>query len=397
MVTYDPFALIADSSLILQTRNFNADVLTKSWKVEEDVVTGWVKFDVDTQIGSVPVKGNFGTQIVYTDQSSTGFRAQGAAPSVLVDQFTDGDEYTKIYPSANLQFEMADDFLVRVGAARTYVRPRLDQMNASQTIGRNFAHIGDPFDPGDPTATFFSGSGGNPQLRPWVADSFDLSFEKYFADGAGYFAVAGFYKHLETFIFSRPIDGFDFGTVFLRAGEPQPANTLGRLTVQDNGQGGYVRGVEISTSVPFDVFSEGLDGFGLLASYSFTDSNIEANGPGSGSRLPGLSKHVVNATLYFEKNGYEARVSNRYRSNFLGEVAGFGNGRDFRQLESENIIDAQIGYRFQSGALEGLHIVLQGQNLTDQEFRTINGGDPLQVVDNQRFGRTFLFGIDYSL
>jgi len=397
MVTYNPFALIADSSLILQTRNFNADVLTKSWKVEEDIVTGWLMFDVDSQLGAIPVKGNFGTQVVYTDQSSTGFRAQGSAPNVLVDVFTDGDEYTKFYPSANLQFDMGDDVLVRLGAARTFVRPRLDQLNASQTIGRNFTFISAPFDPDNPGSTFFSGGGGNPRLEPWIADSFDLSLEKYFADGAGYFAVAGFYKHLETFIFQQSIDGFDFGTVFSRLGEPQPVNTLGRLTVWENGKGGYVRGVEVSTSIPFDVVSEALDGFGLLASYSYTTSNIEPNGPGSSSRLPGLSRHVVNATFYYEKNGYEARVSDRYRSNFLGEVAGFGNGRDFRQLESENIIDAQVGYRFQSGRLEGLHVVFQGQNLTDQEFRTIQGGDPLQVIDNQQFGRTFLFGIDYSL
>ena len=93
MVTYDPFALIADTSLILQTRNFNADVQTKSWSVNEEIITGWVKFDIDTQLGAIPVKGNIGTQIVSTDQSSTGFRAQGSAPNVFIDVFTDGDNF----------------------------------------------------------------------------------------------------------------------------------------------------------------------------------------------------------------------------------------------------------------------------------------------------------------
>ena len=30
--------------------------------------------------------------------------------------------------------------------------------------------------------------GGNPELEPWKANTFDLSFEKYFGDNKGYFS-----------------------------------------------------------------------------------------------------------------------------------------------------------------------------------------------------------------
>lgn len=64
-------------------------------------------------------------------------------------------------------------------------RPRLDQLNASRTVGVTAASGGTPF-----------GNGGNAQLDPWrVLDYLDLSWERYFGKKA-YVAVQGFYKKL---------------------------------------------------------------------------------------------------------------------------------------------------------------------------------------------------------
>jgi iron complex outermembrane receptor protein len=105
---------------------------------------------------------------------------------------------------------------------------------------------------------------------------------------------------------------------------------------------------------------------------------------------------VVNSTAYFEKAGFEARVSHRYRSDFLAEVAAISATRDLRTAESESIIDAQIGYRFQGGALEGLNVYIQGNNLTDEPFITFDNGDVRYVRDYQSYGRTFAIGANYS-
>ena len=45
--------------------------------------------------------------------------------------------------------------------------------------------------------------GGNPKLRPWKANTFDLSFEKYFGDNKGYVSAAVYYKDLDTYIFNQ--------------------------------------------------------------------------------------------------------------------------------------------------------------------------------------------------
>jgi outer membrane receptor protein involved in Fe transport len=87
--------------------------------------------------------------------------------------------------------------------------------------------------------------------------------------------------------------------------------------------------------------------------------------------LPGLSKEVSNITLYYEKYGFSARVSQRKRSDFRGEIQGFGGDRDpNRFIRGEEIIDFQLGYAFADGtALEGLSLLLQVNNATNEPYR----------------------------
>jgi iron complex outermembrane receptor protein len=111
--------------------------------------------------------------------------------------------------------------------------------------------------------------------------------------------------------------------------------------------------------------------------------------------LPGLSKWVVNSTLYYEKNGFQARVSGRYRSEFLAEVSGLSLVRDLISAKSEFLVDAQIGYEFQNGPLEGLSILATGSNLTNEPFVTFQNGDMRQVRDHQNYGRNYMLGFSY--
>ncbi len=149
-------------------------------------------------------------------------------------------------------------------------------------------------------------------------------------------------------------------------------------------------------SLPFGAFASALDGFGFQSSASYTESELQIIGTTITPTVPGLSKWVVNSTVYFEKSGFEARLSHRYRSSFLAEFIGISAGRDFRQTYPESVFDAQIGYRFTSGALEGLSVTLQGVNLTDEPFINYQNGDTAQIIDYERYGRTYLVGLAYK-
>ena len=390
LISYDPVKLL-NSGVYNLVANPNADVAAKGWQVYEKITTGWVLGRIDARFADdIRLTGNFGVQIVNADQRGDGQRATGA-PAIAIIPFRDGANYTDVLPSLNLSLRLPSDFVVRVGAARQLIRPRLDDMNPS--INYNFSVANNT--PGAIAAggSPFSGGGGNARLRPWRANAVDVTVEKYFGKD-GYVAVAGFYKDLVNYIYQQTT-AQDFSGVTVPGGYI-PLTNIGYVTVWQNGQGGSIYGVEASATVPFSLFTRHLEGFGITGSFSYTENKIKPDPNSPPEALPGYSKYVTNVTGYFEKGGFSVRGSLRDRSSFLGELTGFGGGRERRLAKGEVIVDAQAGYEFKNGILNGLGILFQGQNLTDEPFETFNRGHGNQIIDYQRFGRRFLFGANYK-
>ncbi len=192
------------------------------------------------------------------------------------------------------------------------------------------------------------------------------------------------------FVESKSSGWTDWGTVLAK----QASRPLGEFNQPINGEGGVIKGHELAVSVPFDLLWAPLEGFGLIANYSDTQSEIQPFGPGTTEPLPGLSKYVSNATLYFERWGFSARVSQRHRSAFLGEVQGFGGDRTRRVFDGETVTDFQMGYTFQSGPLQDLSLLLQVNNVENEPFTSTFGSDA-QPREYFEYGRTYLFGVNY--
>lgn len=118
--------------------------------------------------------------------------------------------------------------------------------------------------------------------------------------------------------------------------------------------------------------------------------------------MPGLSKSVLNVTAYYEKNGFSVRINESYRSRFLGEVTGYGAGLQSKSIDEQGWLDGQIGYTFQSGTMEGASVLFQVTNITNQkqvqyQENTLDKADRSRVLDWQRYGTQFLFGVTYKL
>jgi iron complex outermembrane recepter protein len=364
----------------------------KFWTVEEKIATTFVRGELDHDISdTVTLKGNVGVQVIYTDQSSDAYRVNTSAGNTVYS-VTDGKDFTDVLPQINLALVLPDSQAVRFGLAKEQARPRMDQLKATEESGFNFA-TGEP-----------GGSGGNAQLDPWEAWALDVSYEKYFSDNKGYVSAAAFYKDLDTYIYNQTTDGYDFTA--LCATTPDSAfppgvvkQCTGRFTQPVNGEGGYLWGMEFAASVPFDMFSEALEGFGAILSYSYTDSDIEIQGSISSVAtqnipLPGLSEDVWNATLYYENHGFGARIATRYRSEYIGEVANFANERALRYVDADMITDAQLSYTFSDNMLEGLQVLFQVNNLTNEPYIAYSENKQ-RVLDYQEYGTQYLLGLNY--
>lgn len=394
VLSYDALGLV-NSGALNRVRNPNADVTAGNWEVTEKVSTSYIRANIDHNLFGRALTGNVGMQFVYTDQSSSGFSARQVGPGVSETiAVSGGADYLEILPSANFILEAGEDMFARLAVSRTLARPRMDDMRAS----RNYSYNPSLAQSTDINRSPWGGGGGNPELRPYIADVIDVSFEKYFANRKGYISLAAFYKNLESYVYNRnqifDFTGYPIGVI--SPTNPEPALRQGLVGAPDNGEGGWIKGLELAISAPFDIFHPALEGFGAQFSASTTDSEVRPDPTQAPTALPGLSENVINGSLYYERYGFQSRISARYRSDYLGEVAGFGNGRTLRSVAAETVVDAQVGYEFQSGPLEGLSVLAQVNNLTDEPFKTFENGDERRTIDYQHYGRTFAVGLNYK-
>lgn len=392
---YDPEVSVSSGALAFRA-NLDTGIIAQRWSVREKITRPYAQLDFDRKVGSVPMTGNIGFQLINVDQSSSGRSANGNT----VNNVTESDKYTDFAPSLNVNFEPADRTYIRFSAARQIARPRMFDMKASRTWGYDSSKAGQT----DLRNSPWSGSGGNTQLRPWKADSIDVSIEKYFKDNMGYVAVTGFHKKLLTYIYEQQALG-NFAGYPVTSG-PTPTLTSGTISKPVNGEGGSLKGLEFTISLPSELFNKNVKGFGVVFGGAYTDSSVQPWGPNNGTApISGLSKKVANATVYFERAGFSARLSQRYRSEYRAYITTFGppnfkgdvapNG-DFAVTQPETVVDAQVSYALQHGRLKGLTFFAQAYNLNDEPLITYESGDPRQVKNYQTYGASYSLGASYK-
>jgi len=368
--------------------NANINAAANNFDVSEKVTTFYLQADFEKETnGGRFITGNIGAQVIKSDQSSNGFSANGVT-LIPVDASHD---YWDFVPSLNVIFNFDEWKKLRFSAARQLARQEMVDMRANSNYGFNESLYLST----DPQNSPWSGSGGNTELEPWRSNSFDLTYENYFDDGRGYWALNGFYKDLVSYTYNESIlsdfTGYDTNS------DLTPAIFQGYRSAPVNGEGGHIWGLEATLSMPGDRILEALEGFGVIVGASMTESSIETF-PGNNQQIPGLSKWVVNTTVYYEKGGFAARLSSRYRSEYRGDISTFGpRGENFRELQAETVVDAQIGYTFEEGSkLDGLSITLQAYNLTDEPLFGVDNGDTRLVRNYQLWGASYSLGISYK-
>jgi len=382
----------------------------RDWTVREHVLTGYAQANFDQIAGDVKIRGNIGVQVVNTNQSSIGNIALSAtqfAPSY------GGAKYTYFLPSLNTSFEIGDKNYIRFGASRTLARATLDNENASFAVNYCGAQGCTTVPKINGDTPLLSGSGGNPYIRPYFADNLDLAFEKYFAHDQGKFAIAGYYKHISNFATQNSnlntgnvnsggpttstTYGYDFSAYSALVNTPGVLGSAGTTTqgwasAPINDGKGDVYGFEASLVLPLKVLTPALDGFGVIGNYANTSSKIKFSN-GAVITLPGLSKDVTQAQIFFEKYGFNARASFTHRGQYLGDYQLFNAQVTANLTKAQSTLDAQVGYDFKSGPLNGLSVYVQGHNLTNAKTLSYVNNDPNEINIRDQYGAQYLFGV----
>jgi TonB-dependent receptor len=286
---------------------------------------GQLDFDVD--LFGRPLRGNAGLRVAFTDVLAQG-NTQNGRP------ITGTNHYTDFLPAANFNYEVVNNVIFRIAAAKVMARPLLGNLSPI-TSGLSVPTNGDN--------TGARLTIGNPQLAPFRSTNEDLSLEWYFAKG-GLFSVAAFNKQIKSFpqtiLYTTPLSAILSADAIaaIRAGTTN-ANSLAYIDADNpfdvrqyrDAPGGYLRGIEVSYQQDFTFLPGFLKNFGALLNYTYIKSELNyildpgAKATATSAAIPqttakapflGVSPQAFNATLYYQSSKFRTRVSAAYRKGY---------------------------------------------------------------------------------
>lgn len=293
------------------------------------------------------------------------FAAAHTGEVVLDDRAVTFDNWL---PSFNALLDTGNGLLFRAAVSKGISRPDLAAFRSGGGIGDN---TGDLRSEGTlETGPLFQIFTGNRNLRPIESWNYDLSVEWYF-DRVGSLTVNAFAKDIKGIV-NNGVDLVNFVA-------PSGLDLDVEVNGPDNRQDGVLKGVEFAYQQTYDFLPGLLSGFGTQLTYTYVDggdfrnTNLANNQSDFAAFQPlaGISKHTVNATLFYEKDWLSARAAYNWRSAFLitprDDIFPFSPiwGEDTGQLDASIFVSV----------MDGVKLGVQGVNLLDEVFTTS------QVID----------------
>lgn len=285
-------------------------------------------------------------------------------------------------PSLNLKVKLDDKWQVRFAASRAMSRPDMGNYRNYMQINRGSINQSD-IRQGNPNIILdangnpysykysYTGSTGNPRIKPITADQFDLTAENYFSS-VGSFTFDIFYKKFYDYIqqgtFTVPVTN---------NGVTRDVRVQGPV----NGDGAAIKGFELSYQRFFDFLPSPFDGLGMQANYTkLVNSGVKNShlnldtadgGTTAGSaedgtidpgRLEGLSDDSYNFIAMYEKGSFGARLAYSWRSKYLISVDDCCIGLPVWN-NAEGFLDGSLRYKIN----DHLEVNIQGSNLLGQK------------------------------
>ncbi|KQY32756.1 TonB-dependent receptor [Caulobacter sp. Root487D2Y] len=385
----------------LNTSHFNLDNMIHTvgndgkahdqipYRIQEETNAQYIKFDYAIPIGSFDLDGNFGWRRVQTKVSAEGVstrqQAYAATNGGTATTYTLSNslrsykkDYTVWLPSFNAGLWFVPNKLsTRFGFAQLMARPRLDFLLPTVTCTTDAApDANGEFD--EPSCT-----AGNPELKPYRANQYDLSFE-YYPNQDTQVSVGLFYKDIKSFYVSS--------RTLLGKRDVYGDGVMYNFNTYINGDGAKIKGVEVTAKTAFTFLPGWLSGFGVDGNYTYqkaTEVGLYSILDGSPLPFPGLSPDSANVTLWYDKGPFNARVAYNYRSKYLISAADNSGQPVYR--DATGYLDGKITWKPDLWNIQGLSFFVEGKNLTKEEERSTAGD--IRLTELGYFGRRFFVGV----
>ena len=319
-------AIVGDADLSVDPKSPSAGDVDLS----EEVTSFYVMGNFSTEWGEMPVDGNIGLRRVTTDITSVGIRtsytvvtdAEGnisfeGNPNT-VEFSTLENSYSNTLPSVNIALGVLEDVQLRFAAYKGLSRPDMWYYGAGRDIGsvgsdEDFTTVEEALD-GNVRAR------GNPFLEALESNNYDVS-ASYFVNEDTMLSAAIYRKTFNArFEIASAIEPI------VVDGQSYNATVSGRPTIID--EDSDISGFELTALHKLDWLPAPFNGFGFSANYNYASSDFITPERGGNitsevqdlvepSDIAGLSKHNFSGQLYWENKTVTARLSYKYRSEYL--------------------------------------------------------------------------------
>lgn len=288
------------------------------------------------------------------------------------DYVVQPENYTNVFPSVQLRYQIQPDMQVRAIYSTGIGRPGFLQNERTQISN---------FDPTDPQI-----SQGNPNLKPTTGQNFDLDFEYYLPKG-GIIQLGAFDKEFSNYIVDEYQRKLYSGT------DPLFQGLIVGYTTFANRPDAYARGLEAAYHQQFVWLPGWWNGFGVDANITLVDSRIleydaatSAISQNEYGLLPGTSRLTWNAAGFYEKGRIQLRLAAEYVSKELFSLGG--------TKSADTIQDSRLTMDFTSSyqVTKNWAVYFNVKNLlnTPLRFYVDNSSFPIQ---REFYEQTFEAGI----
>ena len=333
-------------------------------------------------LGGMPYSGNVGLRHIRTQfdvtQHEVGASRPYGGPAYDLGEIVKSRQFSDNLPAINLTLDPVQDVKVRAAFAKNM--SLLDLQNWGGGLSLNYA-IDTSVTP-NIFRVIGGNQSGNVNLDPWRSTNFDLSFEWYNRPG-GMLSLALYKINIASSIGPGTINRPDLPD---QDGVVRRGANVSTLVEQ---KGNSLKGLELGTKQRLDFLPGVLSGLGVEA--TFTLSLADTNGTdlaGNKVLFNDNSRVQTNFVLWYERNGWQLRVADNYRSKRLDQSNYQGlPGMELYQAPT-NYVDASISYAIN----RKISVYAQASNLTNEYERYYATWTDQKVINNL-YERNYLAGV----